>query len=216
MRAPNMKRTLRSVVFFESLSEPQIQQLVDMAESRSVEKGGVLFSEGRVENHLYLLEEGRVENHLYLLEEGRVEISRDGPHFGRQTFALLGPGEHFGALSLFYSEAHFATATAVEATRVWVIRHEDFQARLRKNPELALAILKGMLSGVRAAQGEIRRLTTRFDLRSKPLIELPAKSRTIPPLDARQALLLRPAEGDPSSKALSSRHLKQKHPPTAR
>ena len=117
-----MKRTLRSVVFFESLSEPQIQQLVDMAESRSVEKGGVLFSEGRVENH------------LYLLEEGRVEISRDGPHFGRQTFALLGPGEHFGALSLFYSEAHFATATAVEATRVWVIRHEDFQARLRKKP----------------------------------------------------------------------------------
>ena len=204
MRAQNMKRTLRSVVFFESLSEPQIQQLVDMAESRSVEKGGVLFSEGRVENH------------LYLLEEGRVEISRDGPHFGRQTFALLGPGEHFGALSLFYSEAHFATATAVEATRVWVIRHEDFQARLRKNPELALAILKGMSSGVRAAQGEIRRLTTRFDLRSKPLIELPAKSRTIPPLDARQALLLRPAEGDPSSKALSSRHLKQKHPPTAR
>ena len=158
MRAQNMKRTLRSVVFFESLSEPQIQQLVEMAESRLVEKGGVLFS------------------------EGRVEISRDGPHFGRQTFAVLGPGEHFGALSLFYSEAHFATATTVEPTRVWVIRHEDFQARLRKNPKLALAILKGMSSGIRAAQGEIRRLTTRFDRRSRPLIELPAKSRNVPPV----------------------------------
>ena len=170
MRAPNMNRILRSVVFFESLSEPQIQQLVEMAESRSVEKGGVLFSEGRVENH------------LYLLEEGRVEISRDGPHFGRQTFAVLGPGEHFGALSLFYSEAHFATATAVEPTRFWLIRHEDFQVRLRENPKLTLAILKGMAAGIRAAHGEIRSLTTRFDRRSRPVIELPAKSRDIPPV----------------------------------
>lgn len=170
MRAPNMKRILRSVPFLESLSEAQIQQLVDMAECRSIEKGGVLFSEGRVENH------------LYLLEEGRVEISRDGPHFGRQTFALLGPGEHFGALSLFYSEAHFASATAVEPTRVWIIRHQDFQARLRKSPKLALAILKGMSSGIRAAHGEIRKLTTRFDRRSRPQVDLPGKSRNIPPV----------------------------------
>ncbi|HEX9726247.1 MAG TPA: cyclic nucleotide-binding domain-containing protein [Vicinamibacteria bacterium] len=169
MRAANMKRVLRSVVFFESLSESDLQQLVDMAVGCSVDKGAVLFSEGRVENH------------LYLLEQGCVEISRDGPNFGRQIFARLGPGEHFGALSLFYSEAHFATATAVEPTRLWIIRHEDFQTCLRRDPQLALAILKGMSSGIRAANAEIRRWTTRFDRRSRPPIELPAKSRTIPP-----------------------------------
>ena len=169
MRAANMKRVLRSVVFFESLSESHLQRLVDMAVGCSVEEGGVLFSEGRVENH------------LYLLEEGCVEISREGLHFGRQTFARLGPGEHFGALSLFYSEAHFATATAVEPTRLWIIRQEDFQARLRTDPELALAILKGMSSGIRAANAAIRRWTTRSDRRSRSTIELPAKWTSIPP-----------------------------------
>jgi CRP/FNR family transcriptional regulator len=169
MRAENMKRVLRSVVFFESLNDSHLQALVDLAVVCSVERGGVLFSEGRVENH------------LYLLEEGCVEISRDGPHFGRQTFARLGPGDHFGALSLFYSEAHFATATAVEPSRLWIIRHEDFQARLAANPELALAILKGMSSGIRVANAAIRRWTTRFDRRSQTAIELPANLRTIPP-----------------------------------
>ena len=168
MRVSNMKRILRSVVFFESLSEPHLQQLVAMARSRSFETGDILFSEGRVENH------------LYLIEDGRVEISRDGPHFGRQTFAILGPGEHFGALSLFYSEAHFATATAVGPTRVWILGHHDFQARLRRCPELALAILRGMAAGIRAANGEIRKLTTLFDRRSRATIELPAQSRSMP------------------------------------
>lgn len=164
-----MKRILRSVVFFESLSDSHLKELVDMAVSCAVEKGGVLFSQGQVENH------------LYLLEGGRVEISRDGAHFGRQVFARLGPGEHFGALSLFYSEAHFASATAVEPTRLWMIRHEDFQARLLANPKLALAILRGMSAGIRTANAEIRHWTTHFDRRSQPTLELPGKSRAIPP-----------------------------------
>lgn len=169
MRAANMKRVLRSVVFFESLSDDLLQSLMDIAVCRDVAKGDVLFSEGQVENH------------LFLIEQGRVEISRDGPHFGRQTFALLGPGEHFGALSLFYTEAHFATATAVEPVRVRILKHEDFQALLRRQPALAWAILKGMAMGIRAANGEIRRWTTLADRRSRPQIELPRTSRGIPP-----------------------------------
>ena len=128
----NIKRILRSVVFFEYVTEHHVQQLVDLARSQTVETGEVVFSEGEAENH------------LYLIESGRIQISREGPHFGRQAFALLGPGDHFGALSLFYADPHFASATAVETTRLWMIRHDDFQACLQKQPKLAFAVLKGI------------------------------------------------------------------------
>jgi len=156
----NLKRVLRSVVFFEYLTDSHIQQLVDMAGALTVKVGEILFSEGEAENH------------LYLIEDGRIQISRDGRHFGRQTFALLGPGDHFGALSLFYPDPHFATATAVRPTRLWILRHDHFQARLREDRELAFAVLKGMALGIRAANCEIRRLTTLLDRRSRLIIEL--------------------------------------------
>ena len=165
----NIERILRSVVFFEYVSEHHVQQLVDLARSQTVETGEVVFSEGEAENH------------LYLIESGRIQISRDGPHFGRQAFALLGPGHHFGALSLFYADPHFASAIAVETTRLWMIRHDDFQACLRKQPKLAFAALKGMVLGIRTANGEIRRLTTLFDQRSRSAIELPTKGRSTRP-----------------------------------
>ncbi len=164
-----MNRILRSVVFFKHVSDRHVHQLVDMARLQTVENGEVVFSEGEAENH------------LYLIESGRIQISRDGPHFGRQTFALLGPGDHFGTLSLFYPDPHFASAIAVESTRLWIIRHDDFQACLRKQPKLAFAVLKGMVLGIRTANGEIRRLTTLFDQRSRSAIELPAKGRSTHP-----------------------------------
>lgn len=165
----NIERILRSVVFFEYVGEHHVQQMADMARSQTVETGEVVFSEGEAENH------------LYLIESGRIQISRDGPHFGRQTFALLGPGDHFGALSLFYSDPHFASAIAVEPTRLWIIRHDDFQASLQKQPKLAFAVVKGMVLGIRTANGEIRRLTTLFDQRSRSAIALPAEGRSIRP-----------------------------------
>ena len=167
----NLARILRAVVFFKYVNDRHVQQLVDMARSQTVETGEVVFSEGEAENH------------VYLIESGRIQISRDGPHFGRQTFALLGPGDHFGALSLFYSDPHFASAIAVEPTRLWIIRHDDFQSQLRKQPKLAFAVLKGMMLGIRTANSEIRRLTTLLDQRSRTTIELPARGRSARPPD---------------------------------
>ena len=167
----NLKRILRSVVFFEFVTDRHVQQLADMARSQTVDTGEVVFAEGEAENH------------LYLIESGRIQISRDGPHFGRQTFALLGPGDHFGALTLFYPDPHFASAIAVEPTRLCIIRHDDFQASLQKQPKLAFAVLKGMVRGIRTANGEIRRLTTLFDQRSRAAIELPTKGRSTRPSD---------------------------------
>ncbi len=165
----NLERILRTVVFFEYVSDRHVQQLVDMARPQTMDTGEVVFSEGEAENH------------LYLIESGRIQISRDGPHFGRQTFALLGPEDHFGALSLFYTDPHFASAIAVEPTRLWIIRHDDFQARLRKQPKVAFAVLKGMVLGIRTANSEIRRLTTLLDQRSRATIELPAKGPSARP-----------------------------------
>jgi CRP-like cAMP-binding protein len=87
---------------------------------------------------------------------------------------LLGPGDHFGALSLFYPDPHFSTATAFQASRLWIIRHEDFQARLRDESRMASALVRGVVVGIRMANAEIRRLTTHFNQRSHPTLELPA------------------------------------------
>jgi CRP-like cAMP-binding protein len=157
----NHEQMLRSISFFAELSGPEIERILALGEPLAVTKGGRVFAEGEVAND------------LYLIEDGQIEIFREDRHFGRQTFALLGPGEHFGALSLFYGEPHFSSAQAAKPSRLLAIRQRAFQELLFGQPELARAITHGMVASLRAANQQIRRMTSRFNRKIRPIYKLP-------------------------------------------
>ncbi len=65
---------LQAIPWFQELSEPHFQQLVDIAHLRPVEAGEVLFREGDPEDYLYVVLEGRVALDMYVPGRGRVVI----------------------------------------------------------------------------------------------------------------------------------------------
>jgi len=170
----NHEQLLRSIPFFRELRGSDIELILAVGEPLEAIKGQRIFAEGEVAND------------LFLIESGQIEIFREDRHFGRQTFALLGPGEHFGALSLFYGDPHFSTARAARSGRLLAIRQRAVQQLLSEDPELARAIIHGMVASLRAANQEIRRMTSRFNLKFRPIKKLPglgpAGRRPEPPL----------------------------------
>ena len=83
-----------------------------------------------------LLTEGQETPGVYILKEGAVSFSFEGEELGRSCT----PNTVFGEISALLNMENTATVIAVEKTTVWVI--EDFDAFMRENPEVAIAVSK--------------------------------------------------------------------------
>jgi CRP-like cAMP-binding protein len=75
-----------------------------------------------------ICEQETVGQEMYLIKKGKVGVSINGLHL-----ALLGPGEIFGELSLFYNVKRTATITALkDDTILGVLTREGFETLLKK------------------------------------------------------------------------------------
>lgn len=100
-----------------------------------------------------LVEEGqRSDVGLFIVIRGSVRITQRNTSDGVRPLALLGPGEMFGEMALMDDEPRSATATAITATLAFVTPIFDFPAMLRRNPEVAIALLAQMSQRIRAAE----------------------------------------------------------------
>jgi CRP/FNR family transcriptional regulator len=81
-------------------------------------------------------------NTIFLLKEGRVKISLLTEKGRELTLAILEPGEVFGELALVDEGNRQTLAEALEDTLICVIKREDFKKLLKKQPDLALKIIK--------------------------------------------------------------------------
>ena len=87
-RADPMLRLLRTPIF-EGLTQVDLEPLRPALRTRRYERGA------------YLFREGDLGSHLFMVLHGQVKIGRVGEGGGEVVFALAGPGEIFGELSLF-------------------------------------------------------------------------------------------------------------------
>jgi phosphoserine phosphatase RsbU/P len=80
---------------------------------------------------------------LYIILEGRLEVilALDSPD--ERKLADFGPGEFIGEMSLLIpGRARTASVRAVDATRLWMMTHTDFDALLVRQPKLAYTIVQ--------------------------------------------------------------------------
>jgi CRP/FNR family transcriptional regulator, cyclic AMP receptor protein len=95
---------------------------------------------------VYLFREGDPGSHLYMVTRGQVKIGRVGEGGGEIVFAIAGPGEIFGELSLFDPEGErTADAEALEPTDCIIIGKAPLLRVLSAQPKLLLRII-GVLS----------------------------------------------------------------------
>jgi CRP-like cAMP-binding protein len=80
-----------------------------------------------------VFEHGSPSSGLFIVLSGRVRVLRNGGG----ELAELGPGEHFGELSLLFGTTHQHTVETLDDTELMVLPKERFDALLADHPKLA-------------------------------------------------------------------------------
>lgn len=119
----------RKVALFSGLDTAELQGVLDLIIRRRVPKGEPLFSEGDPSDSLIIINSGLAKVHTES-REGREQI-----------LYLLQEGEFIGDLNLLKPSVYAFNGTALEDTRLCIIRKEDFDRLLHRNPDIGLKVL---------------------------------------------------------------------------
>jgi CRP-like cAMP-binding protein len=121
-------------------------------ESSLFQKFGKTFKKGST-----IFQEEEKGEHLYIIQEGEVNLTKNFQ--GEERFlAVLGKGEFLGEMSIFSSNPRTATATAKSEVKLIVIDQQTFETMIRDNKEIALRIIKKLVSRLEVADERIDNL----------------------------------------------------------
>jgi CRP/FNR family transcriptional regulator, cyclic AMP receptor protein len=133
---------LTEVELFEELTPEEIELIAESAESRSLQRGDVLFSEG----------EEAAE--LFVVADGRIAISNKSVDGRESMMALMERGDLFGEMPLFDGLQRSAEARSLESSSVIAIAYSPLKDLYQNQPNLlwkVVALLAGRLRTVDAA-----------------------------------------------------------------
>jgi CRP/FNR family transcriptional regulator, cyclic AMP receptor protein len=128
---------LRRVPLFMGLSEDQVYLLVQICSVRRAEKDQVIFLHGSDGTEAFVILSGSV----------RIEsVASSGQ---MTTLAVRKPGDVLGEMAILDHQPRSATGVANEATRLLVIRADDFGGLVRRNPEIGIKLIRYLCSRLR-------------------------------------------------------------------
>jgi CRP-like cAMP-binding protein len=134
---------LRKVPLFAGLGETDLAAFAELTRERSYPKGSVIVFEDDPGDALFLVAAGQVKVVL-IAEDGREVI-----------LSVLGEGSFFGEMAVIDEEPRSAHVIAMDDSSLLVLRREDFHARLRNSPEVAISLLKEISRRLRRADEKI-------------------------------------------------------------
>lgn len=108
-------------------------------DNKSLQAVAGIADEAVAEAGTILIAQGSQLRHVYVVESGLATVSIDGEAVG-----TVEPGEVLGELSMFDRAPAAATIVAMTDMAVLVIPFAQFEATVRSNPDLAMAMMKTM------------------------------------------------------------------------
>lgn len=95
-----------------------------------------------------LCREGDAGNCMYIIYSGKVAITKncDGEE---KLLVVLSDGDFFGEMALLNNEKRSATATCMSNVELLEINAQGFEYMLRKSPDVALRLVKGLSERIR-------------------------------------------------------------------
>ncbi len=137
---PSLAGFLSSIPYFSALSQEEIKRIAKETLERSYARGEVLFLEGE-----------RCQG-LYVVKAGRVRIFKSSPEGREQVLLTAGAGTTFNEVPVFDGGTNPASASALEATTVYIIPEETMLSLLKGCPAAQIII--------KLFAGRLRHLTT--------------------------------------------------------
>ena len=98
-----------------------------------------------------IVQQGQVGNGLYVIVAGGARIVA-----GSDELTRFGPGDFFGELSVIDQQPRTASAFAVGSTTCLALASWDLVSVLDSDPQLAMNLLKELVSRLRSADVELR------------------------------------------------------------
>jgi pSer/pThr/pTyr-binding forkhead associated (FHA) protein len=108
-----------------------------------------------VEAGEYVFREGELGTEMYIIQEGKVAISKQFRGEEKQL-ALLGRGDFFGEMSVLEDLPRTASAKALADCRLLQINGSTFDQMLRKNPEIAVRMMRKLSRRLRETDQMLR------------------------------------------------------------
>ena len=139
-------QSLTTVPLFSSLSEKELNLL---EQARIVR---------RYNANTTILNDGDTSNALYIINKGKVKVCIANEQGREVVIAQLSDDEHFGEMSLIDDKPRSASIITRTDCEISLIQKDDFQSLLASNPELSLAVMKGLSERLRQADRKIETL----------------------------------------------------------
>ncbi|AKJ28068.1 Crp/Fnr family transcriptional regulator [Caldimonas brevitalea] len=137
---------IRRVPLFSMLTSTQAEAVAEGVVKRRYRRGEII------------VEQGRKSNALFILLTGRARVLTADARGREVILAMLHPGDYVGEMSLIDNEPHSATVRAEVQTDVLVLGRPEFARCLPENSSLSYAIMRGLVSRLRAADRQIESL----------------------------------------------------------
>ena len=121
----------KKVPLLRYLPRKELDYLVATLQIVNLALGEVLFCECDPGESLYIILEGQLQ----------ILLAMDTPD--ERQLAVFGPGEFIGEMSLLIpGRARTASVRALQASRLWMMTHADFDGLLNRQPKLAFTIVQ--------------------------------------------------------------------------
>jgi len=124
------------------------RQALDHEFGLSFEPGEIICAEGEAGKHLYIIQEGQVEVFRVVLGKKKV-------------LAILGPGDIFGEMSIFFSQPRTATVKAITRVRVYAFDRPAFEQLIQGNYGIAIKLIRMLAQRLQEADVQIENLLYR-------------------------------------------------------
>ncbi len=134
---------LRTVPLFSQLRETDIELLAPLLTEREYPRGHVIRFAHDPCDAFYIVLSGVVKVML-IAEDGREVV-----------LSLVREGDFFGETALLDDEPYAASVVAAEATRLLVLRRDDFRRSIRDVPELSFGLLRAVCARLLEADSRI-------------------------------------------------------------
>jgi len=134
---------IEHVPIFGSLNHEEKMEIVEIASSRSFERGETIYRAG---------DEGGT---LFVLYTGKAKLFRLSASGKEQVLRLVEPGDFIGELSLFSSLPLTDNAQALEATTMCVLQGRRLKELMAKYPSIAFKVLDELSRRLEKAENRI-------------------------------------------------------------
>jgi CRP-like cAMP-binding protein len=137
---------LQRCALVKDFTETGLRIFATIAVERAIAAGAPLFAEGAAGES------------LFIVKSGTVRLAAKTPDGGERELAVVGPGEHLGALALLGKSVRLLSAVAVTPCEVVELAQRDFVRLQPQKPQACLKLALAIAADLAARGAESRDL----------------------------------------------------------